>query len=276
MLLEMISEQRVNRSLGRLAGNAGATIRQVRHRRRWTIRDLAHRAGLSPSMVAWTETGNPAGLATYIRLTDALDLQFELEVVDPRARGRTGRPEDPVHAAMGELEARHLSAHGFRIALDEPFQHYQFAGPADLVAYDLDRRALLHIENRTRFPNIQDAFGSYNTKRSYLPAALAQRLDLRHGWDVVTHVIAALWSAEVLHSLRLRRASFEAICPDPADDFGSWWSGSVPRPSRPTSTLVILDPAGRVGRRVAYVDLVAAGHVRPRYRGYADAAERQG
>jgi transcriptional regulator with XRE-family HTH domain len=271
----MTSERSLDRSLGRLAGNAGATIRQVRHRRRRTIRDLAQRAGLSPSMVAWTETGNPAGLATYIRLTEALDLQLELQVVDPRARGRTGRPEDPVHAAMGELEARNLSAHGFRIALDEPFQHYQFAGRADLLAYDLDRRALLHIENRTRFPNIQDAFGSYNAKRSYLPAALAQPLGLQHGWDVVTHAIAALWSAEVLHILRLRRASFEAVCPNPADDFEAWWSGSVPRPSSPTSTLVVLDPAGRVGRRVAYVGLAAAAHVRPRYRGYADAVERQ-
>jgi hypothetical protein len=44
-----------------------------------------------------------------------------------------------------------------------------------------------------RFANLQDAFGSYNAKRRYLPGVLAERLGLRDGWQVVTNVIAALW-----------------------------------------------------------------------------------
>ena len=54
---------------------------------------------------------------------------------------------------MGEYEASHLRALGFKVGIDEPYQHYQFAGRADLVAWDVDARAFLHIENGTRFPD---------------------------------------------------------------------------------------------------------------------------
>jgi hypothetical protein len=226
---------------------------------------------MSPSMVQWTESGRPASLLTYARLATALDLQPTLELLDPRKRGSAARSEDPVHAAMGELEARRLTGHGRVVALDEPFQHYQFAGRADVVAFDLDRRALLHIENRTRFPNIQEAFGSYNTKRQYLPAVLAQRLGLRGRWDVVTHAVVALWSAEAVHSVRLRPASFRSVCPHRADDFLVWWDGGVPEAGSPSSTLVVLDPAVDIGRRARFADLDGVLRVRPRYRGYAEA-----
>ncbi len=222
-------------------------------------------------MVQWTESGRPASLLTYARLATALDLQPTFDLVDPRKRANSARSEDPVHAAMGELEARRLSGHGRTVALDEPFQHYQFAGRADVVAFDLNRRALLHVENRTRFPNLQEAFGSYNAKRQYLPAVLAQRLGLRSGWDVVTHAIVALWSAEVLHAVRIREASFRSVCPHQALDFLTWWDGSIPEPGPSTSTLVVVDPQVELARRSRFADLDNALRVRPRYRGYAEA-----
>lgn len=255
-----------------LASHAGAVLRDRRLQRRWTLRELGARARLSPSMVQWTESGQPASLLTYARLAVALDLQPTLELVDPCKRAHAVRSEDPVHAAMGELEAQRLSGQGRTVAIDEPFQHYQFAGRADILAFDLDRRALLHFENRTRFPNIQETFGSYNAKRQYLPAVLAQRFGLHAGWDVVTHAIVALWSAEVLHVLRLRDASFRSVCPDGWDDLREWWDGSVPEPGPPTSTLVVLDPIADIGRRSRFANLDGAQRVRPRYRGYAEAA----
>lgn len=94
----------------------------------------------------------------YARLASALGLRFEATMLDPR-RPAAGRGGDTVHAAMGELEAARLGARGFRVAIDEPYQHYQFAGRADVVAWDTDARALLHLENRTRFPNLQERPG---------------------------------------------------------------------------------------------------------------------
>ncbi len=90
-----------------------------------------------------------------------------------------------MHAAMGELEARALQRPGVRISIDEPYQHYQFAGRADVVAWDDEN--LLHIENRTRFPNLQEAAGSYNAKRQYLASSIAQRLDLGSAWLAKRH-----------------------------------------------------------------------------------------
>src|SRR3972149_5950175 len=115
-----------------------------------------------------------------------------------------GRPPPRRRAGMGDAEPRHRRSLGFDVGLDVPYQHYQFAGRADLLAWDSERRSLLHVENRTRFPNLQEAFGSYNAKRAYLATDVAERIGLGGGWRSGAPVIAALWSSEVLHSLRLR------------------------------------------------------------------------
>jgi transcriptional regulator with XRE-family HTH domain len=238
------------------------------------MRELAQHAGVSAAVIAHIETGHPASLETYARLSTALGLRLELALVDPRRRTRPSREADLVHAAMGEAEARQLRAHGFEVGLDVPYQHYQFAGRADLLAWDLERRALLHIENRTRFPNLQETFGSYNAKRAYLAADVAERIGLGGGWRSETHVIVALWSAEVLHSLRLRTASFEAVCPDPLDAFAAWWSGEPPA-SGDASTFVVFDPdpGPPSARRRRFTGLAQALRAEPRYRDYAEAAQ---
>ena len=158
------------------------------------------------------------------------------------------------------------------VGIDEPYQHYQFAGRADVVAWDVAAaRAMLHIENRTRFPNIQEAAGSWNAKRSYLADEMRAKAGVS-AWRSVTHVMACLWSAEVLHVLRLRTSTFRALCPDPGDAFAAWWSGTLPSPGT-HSVLVVLDPLA-VGRQRPFVDLDQALTASPRHRGYADVASK--
>lgn len=237
---------------------------------------LGERAGVSTSLVQRLESGEPVSLETYARVTTALDLRPELLALDPRQRQRAGRAaQDFVHAAMGELEASRLRSNGFSLAMDEPYQHYQFAGRADVVAWDAERRALLHIENRTAFPNIQEALGSYAAKRSYLADVLADRLAIgRGGWDTVSHCMVALWSAEVMHQIRLRPESFRSACPDPPTDFLEWWAGRLPANSGVVSTFVLLDPAPDIPDKRRFGSLDDALRARPRYRDYADAAAR--
>ena len=172
---------------------------------------------------------------------------------------------------MGEVEARALAGRDRTIAIDEPYQHYQFAGRADVLAWDAAN--LLHIENRTRFPNLQEAAGAWNAKRRYLAAAIAERAGIGpRGWRSVTHVMAGLWSAEVLHVLRLRRATFDALCPDPPDALLAWIDGREP-PSGVISTFVLLDPAVPFGSRARTVaSMSGLTTLRPRYRDYAEAA----
>ena len=166
-------------ALARMAMDAGRQIQEERNRRGWTLRTLADRAGVALGVAHDAEAGRVLSLQSYARLAAALGLRPTLDMADPRARRglhagpRTaGETADIVHATMGEVEARAL-AHPVRtLAIDEPYQHYQFAGRADVLAWD--RENLLHIENRTRFPNLQEAAGSYNAKRRYLARDLAQ------------------------------------------------------------------------------------------------------
>jgi transcriptional regulator with XRE-family HTH domain len=270
----MSSAEGPKRATQRLAGHLGSVIRADRTRRRWTLRELAGRAGVSPSLVHWVEAGNPASLATYARIGTSLGLRLEASLVDPRRVSGPGRFEDPVHSAIVDLLAGRLRDRGSTVALDEPFQDYHFAGRADLLAWRLDRAALLHVEVKTRFPDIQDALGRYNEKRRYLPRQLAERVGLHGGWMNVTNVLCGLWSAELIHPLRLRWSSFAVTCPDDEEPFEAWLRGDLPEAGATTSSLVLVDPALEVRPiRRWYVGRDRLLVVRPRYHGYADAVD---
>jgi transcriptional regulator with XRE-family HTH domain len=263
-------------ALARMAFEAGHQVHAARVRRGWTLRDLADRAGVSPAVVHGLETGDTVSQETIARVATALGMRPSLVLADSRDRTSSARAprldgEDFVHAAMGEVEAQALARPQRTIAIDEPYQHYQFAGRADVLVRDHEN--LLHIENRTRFPNIQEAAGAWNAKRQYLARSIADRAGVGpRRWRSVTHVMAGLWSSEVLHAIRLRRASFTALCPDPPDAFQTWLYGEEPAPGT-TSTLVVLDPAVPFGsRRRTVARTTEPPILNPRYRGYADAA----
>jgi hypothetical protein len=236
-----------------------------------TLEDVAHLAGLGLTTVHDIEAGEIGSIETYVRVAEALRLRTEFELADPRRREpATRRAADPVHAAMGEIEASHLRGLGYEIGLDEPFQHYQFAGRADLVAWSRDRAVLLHIENRTRFPDLQESFGAFNAKRHYLGPEMAARAGVRD-WRSQTHVMVALWSAEVLRSLRAHTSSFASVCPDAPGAFEAWWTGEPPAAGR-RSVLIVFDPmTGRRSDRRRWVGVSELADVRPRYRDYASA-----
>jgi transcriptional regulator with XRE-family HTH domain len=255
----------------RAAFQLGQEIHAERVRRRWRLADLSARSGLAIPTLHGLEAGNHGSLLAYARVGLALGLPPRFGLAPDRVPPPP-RDADPVHAAMGEAIAAHLRDRGLETLVDEPYQHFQFAGRADLLAIDRSRRALLHVESRTRFPDIGGFVGSYNAKRAYLAADVARRLGPDDGFRSVTHVVAALWSSEVLHVLRLREATFRSVCPDPLDAFDAWWSGAPPAVTGTTSALVVLDPLPglrRTRRRWVGLDRVPA--VEPRYRGYAEA-----
>lgn len=141
-----------------------------------------------------------------------------------------------------------------------------------MAVWATDPPNLLHIENRTQFPNYQQAAGSFNAKRAYLAPILAERVGIRR-FHSVTHVMACLWSTEVLHAIRRRPETFRSLAPDPPTAFEQWWNGVLPY-SGTKSLLIVLDPLAR-GRERRWIGLEEVlGGARPRYRGYADAAAR--
>jgi transcriptional regulator with XRE-family HTH domain len=248
----------------------GQAIRDERHRR-LTMRDLAARARVSASTVNNVESGRRVSFEVYARLAVALGLPLQVSIDDGRARTARER-SDMVHSAMAEVEVAMLSRHAFRLAVDEPYQHFHFAGRADLLAWTTAPAALLHIENRTRFPDIGETAGSFNAKCRYLPAVLAQRLGIR-AWAAETHAIVGLWSSEVIHAVRAREATFRTLCPDDEGALLGWFSGQVPR-AEVVRCFALLDPVAH-GRQRSVVGLEALlNGVRPRFRDYREAAER--
>jgi len=259
----------MTRETHRLWIDFGRQVRDARLARRISIRDLASRAGVSASTLYRIEAGQLASTEAADQIAAALGRRAELHLVDPRRREqRPNLGADPVHSLMGEFEARHFRPFVDGMSLDEPYQHYQFAGRADFVAWRLSPiTALLHIENRTRFPDFQEMAGSFNAKRAYLGQALAQRLGIDK-WQTETHVIAALWSAEVLHALRLRTESFKTLAGDQGN-FEVWLAGA--RTTRSSVEMVVLDPLAS-GRQRAWIGLDDALKTRPRHSGYAELA----
>jgi transcriptional regulator with XRE-family HTH domain len=255
----------------RTAVAIGIAVRDERQRRRWTTADVATRAHIAKGTVSGIEAGRHASLETYARLAVALGLDLRVELDDVRRRSSRRRDGiDIVHAAMGEWEARRLAARNHNVAIDHPYQHYQFAGRADVLSWTVDPPALLHIENRTRFPDLQEAAGSYNAKRQYLADVVARQHGLAR-FRSQTHVMVALWSAEVLHSIRLRQSTFTALCPDPDDRFLAWLDG-VPPVDGLSSSFVLLDPFAS-GRQASLIGLERAlAGVKPRVRDYREAA----
>jgi hypothetical protein len=214
-----------------------------------------------------------ASLETYARLAVALGSSLHVSM-ESRGTRRIREATDLVHAVMGEWEAGRLDPHGYHLAIDHPYQHYQFAGRADVLAWTVDPPSLLHIENRTRFPDLQQAAGSYNAKRQYLASVVARQHGLP-GFHAETHVMTCLWSAEVLHAIRLRQSTFRALCPDPDSRVHAWFAGDPPLAGR-SSSLMLLDPFAE-GREARTTGLERAlGGVRPRIRDYREAAERAG
>jgi transcriptional regulator with XRE-family HTH domain len=264
-------DRSLERDLGAVAAGLGDAARAERERRRLRLWEVAAAAGMSVSAVHAVEVGRVASLETYVRLARALRLKPQFELADPRRRSRSGRAQDPVHAAMGEMEAARFRSLGFEVRLDEPFQHYQFAGRGDLLAWSIERALLLHIENRTAFPNLQEAFGAFNAKCAYLGADLAYRIGIKR-WRSETHVMAILWSSEILRIVKQHRASFESIDRNGPAILEAWWLGEPPTAGRLT-TAVLLDPLqGRRRDAALWTGISELARIRPRYRGYADAA----
>jgi transcriptional regulator with XRE-family HTH domain len=266
-----VQPRRIADTLARLRVQLGREAHDERHRRRWTLAELAARAGVSVATAQRIEAGQPASLECCVRVGLALGLEPQLGLAAPRRAGAPSRDGDPVHAALGEIEAAHFRRPGAVVLLDEPYQHYQFAGRADLLVADPAALSLLHIENRTRFPDIQAFAGVWNAKRSYLVPEIARRVGLRAAPIAVDHVIVALWSSEVIHALRLRRHSFAALAPDQPVGFAAWWEGA-PVPAGTRASLVFFDPlTGERRSRRRWVGLDRLDGLAPRYRGYADA-----
>ncbi len=93
----------------------GDRLRVARRRRHLSLRDLAGRLGLSPSLISQVETGRAKpSVSTLYAIANELDVSLDELLFNDAARGSTPRPAPPATAA--DLVQRADDRHVIRLA----------------------------------------------------------------------------------------------------------------------------------------------------------------
>lgn len=164
-------------------GRFGSAVRSVRLKRDWRQRDLAVRAGVSPSTISRVERGHPGTLSldTIRAVAAALDIR-----VDLTARWRAGdldRLLNAKHSALHDLVAEWFRDElpAWVLAPEVSFAVYAERGVIDIVAWHPGLRALLVIELKTDISDVNELVGTLDRKRRLAGQVVAER-----GWQPLT------------------------------------------------------------------------------------------
>jgi transcriptional regulator with XRE-family HTH domain len=156
----------------------GAVVRYLRIRRHLRQRDLAARAGVSQTLVSRLERGHlsETSLERIRRVGTALDLR--VDVVGRWRGGELDRLLAAGHSALHESVAAHLrTLAAWRFASEVSFAHFGERGVIDILAWHEQSRALLVIELKTEFVDLNELLGTLDRKRRN-----AMQIARERGW----------------------------------------------------------------------------------------------
>lgn len=160
----------------------GAALRGMRTKRGWRQEDLAGRAKVSREMVGRIELGHAGSVAlgTFRRVVGALD--GRLDTVIRWHGGDLPRLLNARHAAMHEAMALRLrDLAGWVFEPEVSFSIYGERGVIDILGWHEECRAILVIELKTEFVDINETMGTLDRK-GRLAAVIARE----RGWDPAT------------------------------------------------------------------------------------------
>jgi transcriptional regulator with XRE-family HTH domain len=161
----------------------------LRIRRRWRLRDLAGRSGLSPATLARHELGAIASVERLRRHAAALDARLELRLIGRGAE--IPRLHDDEHAAIVDAVTAAFLASGWQVEAEASFNEWGERGRMDLLARRPAAAArrpaaaggsglqLVVVEVKTEVADLQDLLGSLDVKERLAPT-VARRL----GWPI--------------------------------------------------------------------------------------------
>lgn len=170
----------------------GAAIRFLRIRRRWRQSDLARRAGCSQSAVSRIERGHLGSVRLDTIRAVAAALDMRLDLVGRWRAGDLDRMLSSAHSALHEDVARRLGGlGGWESAPEVPFSSFGERGAIDILAWHPASRALLVIEFKTEFVDLNELLATLDRKRRLAAEIARQRGWLREATSVSVWVIVA-------------------------------------------------------------------------------------
>ena len=160
----------------------GRQLRALRIRLGWRQEDLAARAGVARWVVGLIERGRLGEIPFDPVRRVARALEVRIDMVARWRGGDFGRLLNAGHAAMHESMARLFASLPDWVAEPEvSFSIFGERGVIDILAWHPVRRALLIIELKTEFVDINDLMGTIDRKRR-----LAAQIARERGWDPET------------------------------------------------------------------------------------------
>ncbi len=157
----------------------GSVVRAIRHRRRWTQRELGDAAGASDSQVSRIERGQIDGVpvSTIRRIASVLEIRVEL--IARWRGGELDRLVNAAHSALHEGVARWFArTHtDWIVAPEVSFGFGGERGVIDELAYHPTSRTVLVVELKTQIVDVNELLGTLDRKRR-----LARRIAAEHGW----------------------------------------------------------------------------------------------
>lgn len=158
----------------------------MRLRRGWRQKDVAARAGVSPSLVSLIERGHLGRLSIDALRAVAAVLDIRLDLVARWRGGELDRLLNSRHSALEDAVARWLGEIGGWVLVPEvSFAVFGERGWIDLLAWHASSRTLMVIEIKTEVIDLQELIGLVDRK-----VRLARRIGGERGWSPI---VVAAW-----------------------------------------------------------------------------------
>ena len=190
----------------------GAAIRAARIRRGWRQTDLAKAAAVSGATVSRLERGHIADCPMRTIRAIAASLEIGVEV-RPRSRGADlDRLVNARHAALSDAVVAWLGRYaGWEVRPEVSYSWYGERGVVDLVAWHVERSALLEIELKTAVVDVGELLGTLDRRRR-LGRQIAESL----GWEPasVSTLLVVAESGPNRRRIRDLHSTFDAALPE--------------------------------------------------------------
>ena len=201
-------------------GPVGRAFKAVRVHLGWTQRDVSARSAVSQGQVSRIERGiaEAVSVRDLGRIAKALNVRLSL---NPWWRdGDLAQLLDAGHAAIVEYVVGWLLRRGWEVLVEYSFNHFGERGSVDIVAWHPRFRALLLVEVKSRFVDVQEMLATFARKVRIVPDLVAAS----HGWQplAVGRLVVAAGSGTNRRVVDAHPAIFAATYPGRTRDAQAW------------------------------------------------------